>query len=76
MILTVATSCFGRKNLPLMQIQVIGYSNIYSDLQIVLGLSISLVGHKNNFKMRLLVIAMVHYTTATANLFDIQNYFQ
>jgi len=48
-------------NLPPIQIQVIGYTNIPSDLWSDFRLSISLALHKKTCQIRLLVITMVKY---------------
>jgi len=56
-----AASILGVKNLSPTQTQAIGYPNNHSDLHLALGLCISLVVHKNHFKIGLLVITMVKY---------------
>jgi len=43
------------------QTQAIGYTNIFSDLWLALGLSISLDVHKNHVKIRQLVFTMMKY---------------
>jgi len=51
------------------KIQAIGYTNIFSDLHLALGLDISLVDHKNqHVKIGQLVITMVNYVFAVAHL--------
>jgi len=61
MYFAAAASILGVKNLSPTQTQAIGYTNIPSDLPLVLGLCISLVVYKNHFKIGLLVITMVKY---------------
>jgi len=38
-----------------------GYTNIPNNLQLAFGVSISLVDHKNQVKIRILVITVVNY---------------
>ena len=61
MFFAAAASILGLKNLSHTQTQAIDYINIHSDLHLALGLCISLVVHKNHFKIGLLVITMVKY---------------
>jgi len=61
MFFAAAASILGVKNLSPTQTQAIGYTNIHNDLHLALGLCISMVVHKNHFKIGLLVIIMVKY---------------
>jgi len=67
MFFAAAASILGVKNLSPTQTQAIGYTNIHSDLHLALGLCISLVVHKNHFKIGLLVITMVKYVFCSSS---------
>ena len=74
MLFVVAASILGVKNLSPTQTQAIGYTNIHSDLHLALTLCISLVVHKNHFKIGLLVITMVKYVfAAAASILGVKN---